>query len=214
MPASTQHQRRRTCHTLLPPPRVSPVLTIPTSPPGQTGSTSYASRARERGSPSPPFFIPCGSWGLGLPPSFRPNPRAKYTRNSSPRPCSPHLQLAEHCGRFCSCLLCFSLGPLCWIAARGTGTFGAKPCPGPSSRLALGPLCPTLLPPLPQFPGRGLETVVVAGMGRGAVDPDTGMGETEKGVGLKGWAEWVGTCVLAGGSAGIHSPLLPLHSCL
>lgn len=105
-------------------------------------------------------------------------------------------------------------GPLCWIAARGTGTFGAKPCPGPSSRLALGPLCPTLLPPLPQFPGRGLETVVVAGMGRGAVDPDTGMGETEKGVGLKGWAEWVGTCVLAGGSAGIHSPLLPLHSCL
>lgn len=40
-------------------------------------------------------------------------------------------------------------GPLCWIAARGTGTFGAKPCPGPSSRLALGPLCPTLLPPLP-----------------------------------------------------------------
>lgn len=126
MPASTQHQRRRTCHTLLPPPRVSPVLTIPTSPPGQTGSTSYASRARGRGSPSPPFFIPCGNWGLGLPPSFRPNPRAKYTRNSSPRPCSPHLQLAEHCGRFCSCLLCFSLGAALLDSGQGYWHFWSQ----------------------------------------------------------------------------------------
>lgn len=126
-----------------------PVLTIPTSPPGQTGSTSYASRARGRGSPSPPFFIPCGSWGLGLPLSSRPNPRAKHTRNSSPPQLPP-----PPAGRALWPLLQLPPVFLPWGCSAGyqpgaLALLEPKPCPGPSSCLVLSSLCPTLLPPLP-----------------------------------------------------------------
>lgn len=112
-----------TYHTLLSPgfPQFSPPPQVPLDrqapplmPPGP-----------EEGDPHPhPSSSPAEAGGLGLPPSFRPNPRAKHTRNSSP--CSPHLQLAEHCDCFCSCLLCFSLGAALLDSGQGHWHFWSQ----------------------------------------------------------------------------------------
>lgn len=94
-------------------------------------------------------------------------------------------------------------GLLCWIVARVTGTFGAKALPRPCLPPGLGSPLPHTVASFALIPWQRPRDEGGGRNGRRGCGPrywnGGGVGErteTGIGVGLRGWAEWVGTCSL------------------